>query len=132
MSFKKGERNYIKKTFLYTVNGVFLNSFDSMKECGEYTGCQPSNMNKYIAKKESHLGYIYSNTYLGKTLNIDDFKIKKDKNKAAQKIDKDGNVIETYISITDAANKNNIDKTCISRAIKTNIKSAGFNWALVK
>jgi hypothetical protein len=132
MSFKKGERNQIKKTFLYTDNGVFLNSFDSMKECGEYTKCHPSNMNKYIAKKESHIGYIYSNLYLGQILNLDYFKIKKDKNKAVEKIDNNGNVINTYVSMTDAANKNNTKKENISRAIKLNIKSAGFNWRLIK
>jgi len=128
MSFKKGQRNQIKKTFLYTDNGVFLNSFDSMKECGEYTKCNTSNIRKYIAKKESHIGYIYSNEFLGHNLDLNTYKIKKNKKRAVQKINNDGDIIEKYISITDAANKNNKAKSNIYQALKMNIKCARFYW----
>ena len=132
MSFKKGQRNQIKKTFLYTDKGIFLNSFDSMKECGEYTKCHTSNMARYIAKKESHNGYIYSNDFLGDNINLSSYKIKKGKNKPVAKLDTNKNIIETYPSMTNAAENNNTKKSYISKAIKLNIRTSGFYWQIIK
>jgi hypothetical protein len=131
MSFKKGDCMQNKKIYLYDINGIFLKEFESRKKCGEYTNCNPSNLYKYLKLKESHNGYIYTYEYLGSILNISDFKIKKNKNKKVARLDSNGDIIDIYDSMSDAAIKFNKNKTTLSKAIIKNWRCAGFYWKLL-
>ena len=73
---------------------------------------------------QTHEGHTYVNTDAHRNT------MAKAVGKKVHKV-QNGTIIETYISISDAARKNNLAKSTLSHAIRLNKELAGANWIAV-
>lgn len=135
MSFKKGSNgNYQdKKTYLYNVGGIFLKEFDTRQDCGKFIGTSGEEITSMIRHKKSAKGFLCSNIFLGDTIDLSYFTIKRDKNKKVNKLSFDKKyIINTYNSLTEAAKSIGVFKTNLYTAMKKGYRCKEFYWEYVK
>lgn len=117
-SLKKS--GYIKKVYQFTLDGVFVGEFESVKDATEKTGI--TNISSSIYGRISRAGnFLWS--FSKKAPN---YKYKKNSSHFVYLLDEKGNIIEQYKSFRSAARANNTNHQEISRLCKI----PGSRWKL--
>lgn len=126
MSQKTKEKKY-KQVSQYDLDGFFINTFKSMKLAAEETNTSYSTISN-----------VCNFQYETKTANGFQWRFGKDKNSirpvrvncctAVGQYDNDGNLINKFLSIKDAAKFNNRKQNTMGFAIANSSKSNGYYW----
>lgn len=127
-----------KRIMQYTKDRQLIRIWDSYSELKKagYNTSQISGICHQSRGKRTAANYIWCfegydfsdgyfdilNTYKNKTTEARKRKI--------SRLDKDGNVLQTYNSLTEASKDVGVDVSCICFAYKKGRKSAGFYWAI--
>jgi len=130
---EKGTNKIITRTrevYVYNkVSGNYVNKFPQIKIASKKLKTSLTRIFNSLKNRCSANNYIFTYDFFGDKINIDFFNVKKDVLKPVQKISaKSMNVIETYKSGKDAADKNNLSPSNINMAIKSGIRCGGYYW----
>jgi hypothetical protein len=129
---KKGQKgsNCERKTHLYRNNGSFVRTFASRLDCATFIGTHLEEIIKCIRLRQSHKGFIFLNEYLGGTIDVSCYNIRKIKTRGLYKICPVSQVvIEDYESITGASKMIGVAKEALHKAIKKAYRCRGFYWS---
>ena len=110
----------------YTLLGEFIKIFDSASVAEEETGICGTNIIKCCKQQLKSAGkFVWR--YADVNLNVVDYNYKI--NKQVVQYTKDGKFIYIYNSIIDAAMKNNVDQSSITKCCKGKLRTVGgFIW----
>ena len=133
-----GVNHYMaRKIYQYTKDGIFIKEWDFISEASRTEKINSSNISMCAEGKRAVAGgYRWSYEYFEKLPPIQ--KQHKSRKgminlKAVKQLDIHGNVINTFVSLNDAAEKTGINATSISKAIHGHIRTAGgFVWEVDK
>ncbi|MDE7182465.1 MAG: DUF2726 domain-containing protein [Clostridia bacterium] len=121
-----------KRIYQYSVDGNFIKVWDCISEASKELNINSSNISMCAYhQRDKAGGYRWEYFYKDKLEPI--VKIKKSKKglwgKAVLQLDEDGNIINEFNSLNEAARQLKIDATSISKALHGCIKRAGgFYW----
>lgn len=117
-----------KKTYLYSLDGVFIREFKSRTECKKYLGICSYTLFKGIRERESCSGFFVC-TYLVKRLDISLFKVVTQKRHVI-KIDKiTYEILQSYESTVEASKNVLGDKGNLGHAINGATTYKGYYWS---
>lgn len=118
----------------YSIDGIFIKTFETIKEASEYTNTSASKISSVAnGKRKTAGGFVwkYATDKRNKGCTSHKYNPLSDKNvKPIIQYDMSGKKIAEYISIADAARKNQgMDRTNIISNLKNKTKSAyGYVW----
>lgn len=116
-----------KVIFQYSLEGFFIKEWNSKKEASTFYNCSVSNIETALLFKTTSIEYLWSYEKTDK-LNLTLYNIYSTK-QSIYKYNDLGKYIETYLSITDAANCNNTTTSNIQRSIKGKYKVNNFYFS---
>lgn len=115
-----------KVVYVYDLVGSFFMLFESMQKCANYFNSSSTHILSIIKRQVSYKKYYFSYVY------YDMFPIKKRTRlnyKTVVQIDKNDNIINIFLSVTDAAKYVNIAPTGINNVCNNKQKTAkGYFW----
>ena len=116
-----GDNPHSKKVYQYSLNGNFIRKWDCLREIGRILNVNYNSIGDCCRRitKTSH-GHIWSYRYKGKKIQPIKPREQPLLRKKVYKFDSEGNLIQIYNSLLEASNKNNIEKTNLSKTILTN------------
>jgi len=116
--------NYLFPINQFNKDGNFIKSWDNMLVASEALGVSHTSINNAKLFKVSCLGYFWSTDSF---INIKEYSYHVGKN--VYKYTKNGELIDSYESLTNAAKSNNSLEKTIFRSIQSNIQVQGFYYS---
>ena len=127
----KGGKTAPKTVYQFSLEGVFVAEYNSIKEASKITGINSSDISSAsLNKKCSAGGYLWS-----RTKDAPFYKPYSKKQKQIKQLSKDGELIKVWNSIKEASETLNITYSNISRCARgktTRKLCGGFKWEYMK
>lgn len=120
-NLEKIKKNRGNKIIMYDLNGIQIKEFESLREASRITGINHGNISKCCSGKFKHTGgFIFKKIgYSGQVNKVTNPNAIK---KIVLELDADGEIINTWKSISEASKETKIDSSKISRICNNKIK----------
>lgn len=106
----------------YNLDGNLVQTYKSIAEAARSNNISSGRLHDAINKKIKTKQYIYEYGFESKILPIES------KYKKVQKLDLDNNILEEYVTLTEASKMNNIPRTTLWGYCNNHRKSKDYNW----
>lgn len=126
----KGNKNNRRAVCQYDAHtGKLVNKYETLTLAAKAVGVGPANISLACSgRAKTSAGYIWKYEDDSTEINCNEHKSKM-KHTPVSQFTKDGQFIATYQSITEAARRNNLDQSAISKACRGKFKTVGgFVW----
>lgn len=118
--------NYLFPINQFDKDGNFIRQWDNMALASEALGVSHTSINNAKLFKGSCLGYFWSSED-----NIDPLEFSYHTGTKTYKYTLDGNLVDSYESVTEAAKCNNSQEKTIYRAVQMNMKVNGYYYSFI-
>lgn len=126
--FNSGEATRNKPVSLYSIDGIYINTFDSMYKCSLHIGCSIASINLCL-KNKKHYGIFLISELRVQKLDTTKYVLSSGKERKVCMVNPaDLSIVCEYSSIIEAERLSKINERNISRSLKLRCKTKGYFW----